>query len=57
MVKIKNDYKNKELQIQYRNDSKKVKVSKRYTTIPFNDAMDFMMKQQKTLEKRLMLKQ
>ena len=57
MVAIKNDEKNKELQIQYRDDGKKVKVCKRYTRIPFIDAMDFMMKQQKTLEKRLLSKQ
>ena len=54
MVVIKNIEKEKRLQIQYRDGGKKVNVSKKYTKIAFNDAMDFMMKQQKTLQERLL---
>ena len=57
MVAIKNAEKNKKLEIQYRDGDKKVYISKKYTQIPFNDAMDFMTKQQKTMEKSLMLNQ
>ena len=57
MVAIKNVEKNKILEIQYQDGDKKVFVSKKYTQIQFNDAMDFMMKQQKTLEKILISKQ
>ena len=53
MVTIKNDEKNKELQIQFQNGNKKVKVSKCYIQIALTEAMDFMKVQQKLLKQQL----
>ena len=53
MVAIKNDTKNKELHIQFRDGNKKVKVTKRYDRIPLTDAIDFMKEQQKLLKRQL----
>ena len=50
MVTIKNDEKNKKLEIQFRNGGKKVKVAKRYGQISLTEAMDYMKNQQKTLK-------
>ena len=53
MVAIKNDEKNKQLQIQFRNGNKKAKVTKRYTRIPLTEALDFMKVQQKLFKQQL----
>ena len=53
MVAIKNDEKNKELNIQFQNRGKKVKVTKRYGKISFAEAMDYMKVQQKSLKLQL----
>ena len=53
MVTIKNDEKNKKLEIQYREGDKKVKVSKRYGQIPLSEAMDYMKNQQKSIKNKL----
>ena len=53
MLTIKNNEKNKELQIQFRNGRKKVKVTKRYRQISLTEAMDFMKVQQKLLKQQL----
>ena len=53
MVTIKNDEKNKKLEIQYREGDKKVKVSKRYGQIPPSEAMDYMKIQQKSIKNKL----
>ena len=53
MLSIKNNEKNKEFQIQFRNGGKKVKVTKRYGQISLTEAMDFMKVQQKLLKKQL----
>ena len=52
MVAVKNDEKNKKLEIQFRNGNKKVKVSKHYTRIPLAEAIDFMKVQQKQLKQQ-----
>ena len=53
MVAIKNDEKNKKLDIQYREGDKKVEVSKRYGQIPLSAAMDCMKSQQKSIKNKL----
>ena len=53
IVAIKNDKKNKKLEIQFRDGNKKVKVSKRYSQIPLTEVMDFMKKQQQLLKQQL----
>ena len=53
MVAFKNNEKNKELEIQYREGNKKVYVSKGYSQIPLAEAMDFMKVQQKILKQQL----
>ena len=53
MVAIKNDEKNKEVNIQFQNGGKMVKVTKRYGKISLDEAMDYMNVQQKSLKLQL----
>ena len=53
MIAIKNDEKNKELNIQFQNGGKRVKVTKRYGKISLAEAMDCMKVQQKSLKLQL----
>ena len=55
MLTIKNDEKNRKLEMQYRDGNKKVKVSKRYGQVSLSEAMDYVKNQQKALKQKLIL--
>ena len=55
MLTIKNDKKNKRLDIQYREGDKKVKVTKRYGQIPLSEAMDYIKDQQKAIKQKFIM--
>ena len=53
MLSIKNNEKNKEFQIQFRNGEKKIKVTKRYGQISLTEAMDFTKQRIMSLKQQL----
>ena len=57
ITEIKNDMRRKELEIQYRgNDGKKVKISKRYSSVPLAEAWGYMVSRQKEARTKLLIR-